>query len=600
VRVEIALELCNNLHASHSRGNSIAGIVRAVIRGGTSAMGISDQESVSALALRRQVDELFALLDLPGAWRGREPEAIARSLVDVLVQLLQVDVVLTRLHLGEAVVEHRWPQELDADALLAATSQGERWAPRLVELPRVGTPGHTSVRAIAVQPPGEIRTWVVAASSRHDFPTELELRVLETAVTHAALAIESSREARAQRELAEERNRMKRLEAMLAGLHARAEFLAESSAILFSSPDTADALTRVAHLAVPRLGDWMVILAEGRTISVHRDPARAAEAREKAQSFLSRSGQPRLGAADGVAGAPIVMGSRALGAVILGMDQEGATVSEETLSVLEQLGERCALAVDTARRYGEAREADKRKDEFLAILAHELRHPLSPIVTGLSLMKLRAPRIFERERMIMERQVSHLSRLIDDLLDVSRITSGKIQLERERVDLHGVVARAVEMSTPQFEHRGHQVVVIPSPQPLAVEGDATRLAQVVANLLTNAAKYTDPGGRIRVTLASESGQAELRVSDSGVGIAPEILPRVFEAFVQDHHSLHRAHGGLGLGLAIVHRLVQMHGGTVVAHSEGRGKGSEFVVRLPLAAPLAAPGTRPGTPPDRAA
>jgi signal transduction histidine kinase len=450
------------------------------------------------------------------------------------------------------------------------------------------------VHAIAIDLPGECGSAVVA-SSKSSFPTEEELLVLETAVTHAAVAIASCREARTQRLLADERSRLERVNAMLASLYARAEFLADASAILFSSLDIDAELGRVAQLAVPRLGDWMVIFADGRTIAVHREPGRAEEARERAQGFASAFGAPRAGAADGMALAPITAGGGALGVLVLGSDGEGATIPEETLSLLERLGERCGLAVDTARRYREAREADQRKDEFLAILGHELRHPLSPIVTALSLMKLREPRVFERERAIMERQVGHLSRLVDDLLDVSRITRGKIQIEQERVDLHGVVARAVEMIAPQFERRGQHVMIVSSAEPLTVQGDAMRLEQVVTNLLTNAAKYTDPGGRIRVTLAGDSGQAELRVSDSGMGIAPEILPRVFEAFVQDQASLDRAHGGLGLGLSIVRRLVEMHGGTVAAHSEGRGRGSEFVVRLPLAASA----SHPDAPPERA-
>ncbi|HYX91093.1 MAG TPA: HAMP domain-containing sensor histidine kinase [Myxococcaceae bacterium] len=557
-------------------------------------MSTFDEKLGRGLALRKRVDAVFALLNLPGAWRGQEPDAIARSLVQVLVRLLPVDAALVQIGEGDTVIEHHHPEGIDATALFTAATKGERWAPAYLDL-QLGAPASTTaVHAIAIDLPGE-RGSAVVASSRSSFPTEEELLVLETAVTHAAVAIASCREARTQRLLADERSRLERVNAMLASLYARAEFLADASAILFSSLDIDDGLSRVAQLAIPRLGDWMVIFADGRTIAVHREPGRAEEARERAQGFASAFGAPRAGAADGMALAPITAGGGALGVLVLGSDGEGATIPEETLSLLERLGERCGLAVDTARRYREAREADQRKDEFLAILGHELRHPLSPIVTALSLMKLREPRVFERERAIMERQVGHLSRLVDDLLDVSRITRGKIQIEQERVDLHGVVARAVEMIAPQFERRGQHVMIVSSSEPLTVQGDAMRLEQVVTNLLTNAAKYTDPGGRIRVTLASDGGQAELRVSDSGMGIAPEILPRVFEAFVQDQASLDRAHGGLGLGLSIVRRLVEMHGGTVAAHSEGRGRGSEFVVRLPLAASA----SHPDAPPERA-
>jgi signal transduction histidine kinase/DNA-binding response OmpR family regulator len=234
-----------------------------------------------------------------------------------------------------------------------------------------------------------------------------------------------------------------------------------------------------------------------------------------------------------------------------------------------------------ARR--EADAANRAKDEFLAMLGHELRNPLAPIVTALQLMQMRDTS-GGREREIIERQVRHMIGLVDDLLDVSRITQGKIALKRERVELARVVTQAIEMASPLLEQQGHTLAVEVTGEGLALDGDPARLAQVVANLLTNAAKYTRPGGHITVTGIREGERVTLRVRDTGIGIAPEVLPRIFEPFTQAAQAIDRSQGGLGLGLAIVRSLVKMHGGEVTANSAGRDLGTEFVVRLPAGAP----------------
>ena len=228
-----------------------------------------------------------------------------------------------------------------------------------------------------------------------------------------------------------------------------------------------------------------------------------------------------------------------------------------------------------------AEAASRAKDEFLAMLGHELRNPLAPILTALQLLKLRGIAAIEHERSVIERQVRHLVRLVDDLLDVSRITRGMIELRKERVTLADVVARAAEMAGPLLEQRRHELSV-DVPRDLIVDGDPGRLAQVVANLLSNAAKYTEPEGSISVTAVSDGGDICLTVRDSGVGIDEAMLRRVFDLFVQERQSLARSDGGLGLGLAIVRSLVELHGGSVTAHSDGRGRGSEFTIRLPTA------------------
>ena len=230
----------------------------------------------------------------------------------------------------------------------------------------------------------------------------------------------------------------------------------------------------------------------------------------------------------------------------------------------------------------EAENANRAKDDFLAMLGHELRNPLAPILTALQLVKLRGVEAVERERAIIERQVRHLVGLVDDLLDVSRITRGRLELSRERIEIADVVSRAIEIASPLLEQHRH-FLELDVPRGLIVYGDAGRLAQVVANLLTNAAKYTEPGGQIYVSAAHDGDELLLRVRDTGVGIEPDILPRIFDRFVQQRQTLARSQGGLGLGLAIVRSLVELHGGTVTVTSQGRGHGSEFVVRLPLAA-----------------
>jgi CheY-like chemotaxis protein/two-component sensor histidine kinase len=227
-----------------------------------------------------------------------------------------------------------------------------------------------------------------------------------------------------------------------------------------------------------------------------------------------------------------------------------------------------------------AESANRAKDEFLAMLGHELRNPLAPILTALQLLKLRGLDAAERERAIIERQVKHLVGLVDDLLDVSRITRGRIELRKEPIELAEVVARAVELASPLLEQQRHELHVA-VPRGLVVDGDPVRLAQVVANLLTNAAKYTEAGGQVTVEAEGRDTHAVVRVRDTGIGIDETILPRVFDLFVQERQTLARSQGGLGLGLAIVRSLVELHGGTVAASSGGKGAGSEFTIRLPL-------------------
>lgn len=254
--------------------------------------------------------------------------------------------------------------------------------------------------------------------------------------------------------------------------------------------------------------------------------------------------------------------------------------------------------IENAQLYAALQEADRKKDEFLATLAHELRNPLAPISNSLELLKMAddLPPALQRIRDVMERQVTHMVRLVDDLLEVSRITRGKIELRLAPVELASIVGTAVETSRPLLESAGHQLAIKLPPEPISLQADAVRLAQVISNVLNNAAKYTERSGQIWLTARREGNQAVISIRDTGVGIPAEMLPRVFDVFAQSEQTLNRAQGGLGIGLALSKKLAELHGGTIEALSGGAGKGSEFIIRLPMfetasasqKAPLAGP------------
>jgi len=231
------------------------------------------------------------------------------------------------------------------------------------------------------------------------------------------------------------------------------------------------------------------------------------------------------------------------------------------------------------------RDADRRKDEFLAMLGHELRNPLAPVQNAVQILRYQGVNgpVAGRAVEMMGRQVTHLVRLVDDLLDVSRVSRGKVELRKEPTDLAAIAARSVEAMRAFLTERGHRVETAFPAVALVLDADPARLEQVITNLLTNAGKYTPPGGRVRLMVGQEGTDAVVRVSDTGIGIRPDVIPRLFELFTQSDRVPGRVSEGLGLGLALVKLLVEMHGGTVIAVSEGPGRGSEFIVRLPLTA-----------------
>jgi signal transduction histidine kinase/CheY-like chemotaxis protein len=296
-----------------------------------------------------------------------------------------------------------------------------------------------------------------------------------------------------------------------------------------------------------------------------------------------------------IACVPLLAQGRCLGGLTYKFD--GARVFEEQQKAfLQVIAWHSAQAIERSKLYAAeqrareaaessqriAREADRQKDEFLAMLSHELRNPLAPIVSALHVMKLSGGGAFVTERAVIERHVETIVRLVDDLLDVARVTTGKIVLRKERLDLAHAVAKAVEMVRPLVDARGQRLTVDVANPPIPVVADEARLAQAIANLLANATKYTEDGGAIAIRAYGSGAEAIVAVKDSGIGMTPEALPRIFDLFVQEAPALDRGRGGLGVGLRVVKDLVDLHGGSVSARSEGIGRGSEFVIRLPLA------------------
>jgi signal transduction histidine kinase/ActR/RegA family two-component response regulator len=287
---------------------------------------------------------------------------------------------------------------------------------------------------------------------------------------------------------------------------------------------------------------------------------------------------------------------RTLGTITTSRYDENDPFTDDDRALLEDLADRAALAIENARLHEAEREAraraedaDHRKDEFIAMLGHELRNPLAPIWTSLEIMR-ELPREDDRQvwaREAIARQVAQLSRLVDDLLDVSRINLGKIDLRMEALDLGVVAMQALEASRPLLAAQEHQVSVELPAQPVRVRGDVIRLTQIIANLLNNAAKYTDRGGTVRLRVGRDGTDAIVAVSDTGIGISAEMLCRVFDLFAQVREARDRSKGGLGIGLTLVKRLVEMHGGYVRASSDGAGRGSTFVLGFPLLAPASA-------------
>jgi signal transduction histidine kinase/CheY-like chemotaxis protein len=277
---------------------------------------------------------------------------------------------------------------------------------------------------------------------------------------------------------------------------------------------------------------------------------------------------------------PLESRGQTIGVIAFARSESRSGFTADDFEIAQELARRAATAIDNSRLYDELRSADRQKDDFLAMLAHELRNPLAAIEYATQLSTI-SPEQAANANDVIQRQVRQLARLIDDLLDVSRITRNKIELQKQTIDAAKLVQRAVGTARPILEKHKHRFEIDVAAEEMPLCADPTRIEQVIVNLLANAAKYTPQGGTISLTACPEDEQVVVKVKDTGIGIPPEMLLRVFELFTQVNPQIDRAKGGLGIGLTVVRRLTEMHGGTVSVTSEGLGKGSEFTVRLPL-------------------
>lgn len=409
---------------------------------------------------------------------------------------------------------------------------------------------------------------------------------------------------------------------------ARGKFLARATEELNSSLDYRTTLATVARLAVPVIADWCAvdILHDEevtRLAVAHVDKEKVERVKELEQRYPSdpnarsgiyeilRTGQAEIVeeiplelllaqaqdeehkrrilelGLESYIGVPLKREGKAFGVISLAMAESRRHYNERDLALAKTLADRASLAVENARLFRDAKDArevaeaaNRTKDEFLAMLGHELRNPLAPIRSALELMGARPEEPHDREVGVIRRQTEHLVRLVDDLLDVARITHGRLELDRRPAKIVEVIERACEIAWPTSTEKAHHLHIDVAPD-LKINCDFVRLSQVIANLLNNAIKYTPRGGNIWITAGRDEENATIRVRDDGMGIGPKALRQVFHRFVQEPQALDRARGGLGLGLAIVQGLVLAHGGTVSAHSDGIGKGAEVVVHVPL-------------------
>jgi len=425
------------------------------------------------------------------------------------------------------------------------------------------------------------------------------------------------------------RERRARQDAVAAG--DRLAFLADVSAVLISSLDYEQTLDRAVHLALPRLGDYCSVFVEGEQgrlrhaahghVAPEKEPVirdlvnrlveePATRAVASFASVIMKTGQRIVVSHDDLLrraadvaeldpalvelgqrlqpyaylGTPLVAHGRVIGAISFGTteDQSRREYTADDAELADEFARRVSLAVENARLFRQADELNRLKDEFLATLSHELRTPLGAILGWTRLLAggQMAPDRVAHAVAAIERSAQAQSKIVEDILDLARGTAGNLRLDMKPIDLSVVAQRGVEAIAPAAAAKQIQIDVH-APEPVSVVGDAARLQQVMWNLLSNAVKFTPPGGAVRIDVARCDRRAEIRVADSGIGIAPEFLPFVFDKFRQADASSTRRHGGLGLGLAIVRHLVELHGGQIEAQSAGTDRGAAFVVRLPL-------------------
>ena len=533
--------------------------------------------------MRRCVRELVALPSLPAALGMRD---MVEGVADVLLGGLCVEWLYVRLGgPGEETLEvARLGPRQDANGqtreigrvLAAGSGFDDGSLPPTIPNPLGGA--EVCLAVASFDSDGE-RGLVVAASRRPGFPTEAERLLLDVAAGQLAVGVQLQR---ARKELAERRRRHEALSRsertfrrLLETLPAGAYTCDPDGLITYFNPHAVRLWGRAPKPNDPVdrfCGSFELYSREG--VPIAHDQCWMALALKTGQEYIRQ--EIAIQRPDGTRIAVLA---------------HAAPIHDEAGQLLGAVN--ILVDVTEQKRIEKALlDADGRKDEFLATLAHELRNPLAPIRNSLHLLRMSGGPGVEQVRVMLERQVNHMVRLVDDLLEVARITRGKIELRRERVELADVVCGAVETSRPLIEAGRHHLALVLPGRPLVLDADPVRLSQVIANLLNNAAKYTPAGGQIGLTLGCEDDQAVVSVRDTGMGIPADMLPQVFDMFAQVDRTLDRAQGGLGIGLSLARNLVLLHNGTIEARSAGPGQGSEFVVRLPLA-PERGSGVEPG-------
>lgn len=569
-------------------------------------------------SLRRCVRDLVALSTLPAAWIHSAPLDVVESLVEVVLRMLKLDLAYVRVPQasgalleagrtrGSAALQGRGV-ELGHMLQTLLKFDGND-LPRSIPDPVDGAPLHLGLAAI-----GHERDcgWLLVASRREDFPSSDEQLLLGVAANQLAMVLQRRSAEDLLREEARTLETLNRIGETLAAELSLEPFVqqitdaatqlsgAQFGAFFYNVNDqngesyqlyTISGVDRESFDKFPMPRNTAVFAPTFAGTGIVRSDDIRADPRFGKNAPIHGLPEGHLPVVSYLAVPVMSRSKEVLGGLFFGHAQSGM-FSARAERLVAGIAAQASIAIDNARLYERLRdsaerlaEADRRKDTFLATLAHELRNPLAPMRNALTLLTLAPDRaeLGAQAQAMMRRQLEHLVRLVDDLLDLSRISLGKIELRRSLIDLAEVVHSALETVQPHIEQSGHILDVSLPAQPTLLSGDAVRLAQVFSNLLNNASKYTEHGGRVSLAVTRCDDMVEITVRDNGMGIPEAKLPYIFDMFTQVDSSLEKSHGGLGIGLTIVKNLIELHGGTVQAHSEGAGQGSEFIVRLPLA------------------
>ncbi|HUF92830.1 MAG TPA: ATP-binding protein, partial [Candidatus Limnocylindria bacterium] len=577
--------------------------------------------------LRSSVRDLVALSTLPGLWMGREVPEILSGLVDVAVTMSRLDLAYARLapdghHAAIEAAAGRHPEPLAPHAAAIGRAlhpwldSGATVTGVEIRHPLGTGPLHFALIPFGGQAP---RGVLAVGSRRAGFPTEIDSLLLGIAVSQAALCIRAAsvmaERDRGERALHRRALQLKGLTTAAAAMNSLAldealRVITDEARAIIGAHQAVTTLTgehagprAAATVSLsPKYAEWRAApgpddgFGIAAMVSGGEHVVRMTQAElEASPAFQSRAAQARP-MRGWLAARLIARNGRTVGLIQLSDKLEGEFTGDDE-ALLVQLAQMASVAVENAQLFRRAEESNQAKDEFMAMLSHELRTPLNAIVGWTTMLKSGALDATTAAHAVdvIDRNSRHQGQLIEDLLDVSRITAGKLVLQTGPVYLPAVVEAAIDSASPAALAKGVAMRVVVAPGVKPVSGDADRLQQVVWNLLSNALKFTPAGGRVDVLCRTRDGHVELTVRDTGMGIPADVLPHIFERFRQSEAGSGRAYGGLGLGLAIVRYLVELHGGTVTADSEGEGKGAAFTVRLPLMPHLPLPAAAAGPP-----